>query len=81
MEAKEGTKELDRGLMWLCFLPQALMGRPRRRGRSGRRAVARRFNILATERDWMGGAGQMVGAGCEGLQGGEKDERSETGEE
>ena len=44
-------KELDRGLMWLCFLPQALLRRPKRGGQSGRGLVAERFNCLV-RRDW-----------------------------
>ena len=34
------------------FLPQALLGTSRKGGKPGRRVVAKRFNILATERNW-----------------------------
>ena len=49
--ANEGI-ELDRGLMWLMFLPQALLRQPKRGGKSGRGLISQRFNCLATERDW-----------------------------
>jgi hypothetical protein len=49
--ADEG-RGLDRGLMWLAFLPQALLRQAKRGGKSGRGLVNQRFNCLATDRDW-----------------------------
>ena len=47
----EEGKELDRALMWLSFLPQALLRKARRGGRAGRGNVAQRFNCLSRN-DW-----------------------------
>ena len=49
------AQELDIALMWLLFLPQAVLRQSKRGGRSGRGLVARRFNALAT-----GQWGQLV---------------------
>ena len=49
-EAEEG-KDLDRALMWLLFLPQALCRKPRKGGSQGRGFINKRFNAL-TERKW-----------------------------
>ena len=49
--AEEG-RQLDRALMWLCFLPQALLRQVRGGGRQGRGAVAMRFNAIAVEGNW-----------------------------
>ena len=43
--------EMTRALKWLCILPQALLRKPARGGRSGRGLVAQRFNALVVE-DW-----------------------------
>ena len=43
----DGGRELDQALMWLCFLPQALLRKPVRGGRAGRSLVATRFNNLS----------------------------------
>ena len=43
--------EMTRALKWLCFLPQALLRKPVRGGKSGRGLVAQRFNALVVE-DW-----------------------------
>ena len=46
--------EITRALLWLGFLPQALLRKPSHGGQSGRTGrvqVARRFNVL-TEGDW-----------------------------
>ena len=51
MSAQEG-KELDRALMWLCFLPQALLRQSKRGGRQGRGEVAMRFNAVSVDRNW-----------------------------
>ena len=48
--AEEG-EELNQALMWLMFLPQALLRKPRRGGKAGRGLVAQRFNSLARG-DW-----------------------------
>ena len=40
-------------LSWFLFLPQALLRRPTRGGRAGRKEVARRFNFVALG-DWGG---------------------------
>ena len=50
-EASPGL-QLDRALMWLCFLPQALCRKPKRGGKGGRGLVAKRFNCLARDKDW-----------------------------
>ena len=42
-ERAETEEERDLALMWLGFLPQALLRRPTRGGRAGRREVAKRF--------------------------------------
>lgn len=44
--------ELDKVLMWLMFLLQALLGASRRGGKPGRMVFAEQFNILATKRNW-----------------------------
>ena len=51
IQAAESGKELDRALMWLCFLPQALLRQAKRGGKSGRNLVAQRFNSLV-EGNW-----------------------------
>ena len=38
-------------MSWFLFLPQALLRKPARGGRAGRKEVARRFNYL-TRGDW-----------------------------
>ena len=43
--------EISLALSWLLFLPQALLRRPTRGGRVGRKEVAKRFNCL-TRGDW-----------------------------
>ena len=52
IQAADGGRELDRGLMWLLFLPQSLLRQPKRGGKSGRGMVNQRFNALATDKDW-----------------------------
>ena len=52
IQSAEGERELDRALMWLLFLPQALLRQPKRGGKSGRGIINQRFNVLATEKDW-----------------------------
>ena len=47
--------DLNRALMWLLFLPQALLRQPKRGGKSGRNLTAQRFNLLVNG-DW----GQLV---------------------
>ena len=48
LQAEEESEELDCALMWLLFLPQALLRKPVGRGGSrGRGFVNRRFNALA----------------------------------
>ena len=49
--AQEG-RQLDRALMWLCFLPQALLRQARGGGRQGRGAVTMRFNALSVDGNW-----------------------------
>ena len=44
IQAADSGRELDRALMWLCFLPQALLRQAKRRGKAGRKLVAQRFN-------------------------------------
>ena len=51
MLAEDSGRGLDRALMWLCFLPQALLMQAKRGGRSGRKLVAQRFNSLVGG-DW-----------------------------
>ena len=50
---REATTEEDitLALSWFLFLPQALLRKPARGGRAGRKEVARRFNYLARG-DW-----------------------------
>ena len=43
--------EINRALMWLCFLPQALLREVQRGGRQCRGLVAKRFNCLS-QGDW-----------------------------
>ena len=52
---REANTELDTilALCWFLFLPQALLRRPTRGGRAGRKEVARRFNSVALG-DWGG---------------------------
>ena len=52
---REAITELDTilALCWFLFLPQALLRRPTRGGRAGRKEVARRFNSVALG-DWGG---------------------------
>ena len=50
-EGAESEEERDRALRWLAFLPQALLRKPGRGGRQGRREVAKRF-LCVTEGDW-----------------------------
>ena len=47
LQSADSPLELDRALMWLCFLPQALLRQGIRGGRAGRNLVAQRFNSLA----------------------------------
>ena len=51
LQAADVGKEQDRALMWLCFLPQALLRKAKRGGRAGRKLVAQRFNSLVNG-DW-----------------------------
>ena len=44
-------QDTNHALMWLQFLPQALLRKPPRGGRRGRGEVAKRFNVLGTG-DW-----------------------------
>ena len=46
IQAADSGKELDRALMWLCFLPQALLRQAKRGGKAGRKLVVQRFNSL-----------------------------------
>ena len=50
-ERAETELETNRALMWLGFLPQALLRKPTRGGRAGRREVAKRF-LCINQRDW-----------------------------
>ena len=51
LEAEEGSAELDRALMWLLFLPQALCRKPEGRGGArGRGFINQRFGALAEGR-------------------------------
>ena len=45
--------ETDTALLWLGFLPQALLRKPSRGGKVGRAQVAHRFNCI-TNNDWGG---------------------------
>ena len=45
------NEEITIALSWFLFLPQALLRKPARGGRAGRKEVARRFNYLARG-DW-----------------------------
>ena len=51
-EAEVESKEMERGLKWLCLLPQLLLRSARRGGKPGRGNVARRFSCLSVGRDW-----------------------------
>ena len=51
IDSASSSTELDRGLMWLMFLPQALLRQTKRGGKSGRKMVAQRFNALVNH-DW-----------------------------
>jgi hypothetical protein len=51
IECKGGV-ELNRALMRLLFLPQALLRQPKRGEKSVRGLNRQRFNCLAIERDW-----------------------------
>ena len=42
---------MTRALKWLCFLPQALLRKPSRGGKSGRGLIVKRFNAVVVE-DW-----------------------------
>ena len=46
-------EEIDTALLWLGFLPQALLRKPSRGGKAGRSQVAHRFNCI-TNADWAG---------------------------
>ena len=50
-EGAETEQERDRALMWLGFLSQALLRKPVRGGRAGRREVAKRFECV-NHGDW-----------------------------
>ena len=50
--AEVESKEMERGLKWLCLLPQLLLRSARRGGKPGRGNVARRFSCLSVARDW-----------------------------
>ena len=50
--AEVDSKEMERGLKWLCLLPQLLLRSARRGGKPGRGNVARRFSCLSMARDW-----------------------------
>ena len=43
---------MRRTLKWMCYLPQALLRKPSRVGKSGRGLVAKRFNAVVVE-DWV----------------------------
>ena len=45
--------ETDTALLWLGFLPQALLRKPSRGGKVGRAQVAHRFNCITND-DWGG---------------------------
>ena len=49
IQMAEDGKDLDRALMWLSFLPQALLVKARRGGRAGRGNVAFRFNCIGRQ--------------------------------
>lgn len=51
IEDADDEQQMTRALKWLCFLPQALLRKPSRGGRSGRGLVAKRFNAVVVE-DW-----------------------------
>ena len=51
IEDADDTQKMTRALKWICFLPQALLRKPSRGGRSGRGLVAKRFNAVVVE-DW-----------------------------
>ena len=51
VQAADSGLELDRALMWLCFLPQSLLRHAKRGGKAGRKLVAQRFNSLV-KGDW-----------------------------
>ena len=51
-DAQAESKEMERGLKWLCMLPQLLLRTSRRGGDTGRGNVARRFSCLSLNRDW-----------------------------
>ena len=51
IEDADDPQKMTRALKWLCFLPQALLRKPTRGGRSGRGLVANRFNAVVVE-DW-----------------------------
>ena len=51
IQAAVSGRELDRALMWLCFLPQALLRQSKRGGKVGRKLVAQRPNSLVNG-DW-----------------------------
>ena len=50
-EGAETEQETNRALMWLGFLPQALLRKPTRGGRAGRREVAKRF-LCINQGEW-----------------------------
>ena len=50
-EGADSDQDKDRALMWLGFLSQALLRKPSRGGRAGRREVAKRFECVI-HGDW-----------------------------
>ena len=51
LHTAEGAQDTNRALMWLMFLPQALLREAKRGGRQGRGLVAKWFNTLSRG-DW-----------------------------
>ena len=53
VDAADSEEELDVALLWLLFLPQALLRQPLRGGRQGRGDFAARF-ALVSQGNWGG---------------------------
>ncbi len=51
IEDADDDQKMMRALKWMCFLPQALLRKPSRGGKSGWGLVAKRFNAVVVE-DW-----------------------------
>ena len=54
LHTTESENEINRTLMWLCFLTQGLLREAQSGGRQGGGLVAKRFNFLYTG-DWVEG--------------------------